>query len=182
MLSAFASSLCPSYPISSNCRGEASFKEDRNLWWVCNILTSQVRILISHEIGLEGIEINISNTRLESSSSSQLFDPNVLLGIGIFMSMLLIDQRGGHNFDQHSRLLFYFFFSSFPFVRPAPALNWETWHYDIDYETSQVKLHLEEDDVPVLHNVVLALLAITSSRLHCCFRAVLLKHNDQHEI
>ena len=71
-------------PTAEENFSEASFKEDRNLWWVCNILTSQVRILISHEIGLEGIEINISNTRLESSSSSQLFDPNVLLGIGIF--------------------------------------------------------------------------------------------------
>ena len=80
MLSAFASSLCPSSPISSNCRGEASFKEDRKFWVVCNILASQVRILISHEIGLEGIEINISNTRLESSSSSQLFDPNGVAG------------------------------------------------------------------------------------------------------
>merc|ERR1719151_448640 len=76
--------------------------------------------------------------------------------------MLLIDQRGGHNFDQQASVLLLFLFLSFG-------------------ETS-ASIELEEDDVPVLHNVVLALLAITSSRLHCCFRAVLLEGSKLHDL
>merc|ERR1719151_181043 len=76
--------------------------------------------------------------------------------------MLLIDQRGGHNFDQQASVLLLFLFLSFG-------------------QTS-ASIELEEDDVPVLHNVVLALLAITPSRLHCCFRAVLLKGSKLHDL
>merc|ERR1719205_453506 len=43
-------------------------------------------------------------------------------------------------------------------------------------------IELKEDDVPILNNVVLALLAITPGCFHCCFRAVLLKGSKLHDL
>ena len=47
---------------------------------------------------------------------------------------------------------------------------------------ASASIELEENDVSILNNIVLALLAISSSCFYCCFRAVLLqeiRHQNQ---
>ena len=84
-------------------------------------------------------------------------------------------QRRRHNLEH-----VYFFLSPsfFPAVSPAPALNWKRVFQNRKYFQWQ-EIYLEENDVSILNNIVLALLAISSSCFYCCFRTVLLCTRNQ---